>query len=129
MNSFRVFSISPAVAFAAFAALVCLAQAARGFPPVGFVDVFQTALHSSQSNQYCVVGTTYSGNGNGGTQGWRFLSGTSMAAPHVAGAAAYLADSLNLASPAAIETAVRTRTFTTGSNDQGGTAVRFVQIP
>ncbi len=39
--------------------------------------------------------------------GWARISGTSMAAPHVAAAAAYMADKFNLTTPGAIETAVR----------------------
>jgi subtilisin family serine protease len=75
-----------------------------------------------------VVGVTYSGNGNTSTSGWTYLSGTSMAAPHVAGAAAYLADALNLTSPAAIETAVRARMFPTGALDTSSTAIMFTQV-
>jgi subtilisin family serine protease len=40
-------------------------------------------------------------------KGWAWLSGTSMAAPHVAAAAAYIADKYALTTPAAIEAAVR----------------------
>lgn len=79
--------------------------------------------------QSCVVGTSYSGNGTSGTQGWAFLSGTSMAAPHVAGAAAYLADALSLTTPASIEQAVRARLYSTGYLDQGSNAVNVVQVP
>ncbi len=39
------------------------------------------------------------------------LSGTSMAAPHIAGVAAYLAETQGLNSPAAIEAAVRNRFY------------------
>ena len=79
----------------------------------------------------CVVNppNPYSGNGQIGSQGWAFLSGTSMAAPHVAGAAAYLADSMSLTTPAAIETAVRARLFPTGFNDNSGSPVNIVQVP
>ncbi len=79
----------------------------------------------------CVVNppNPYSGNGQIGNQGWAFISGTSMAAPHVAGAAAYLADSMNLTTPAAIETAVRARLFPTGYSDNSGEIVKIVQIP
>jgi subtilisin family serine protease len=76
-----------------------------------------------------VVGVTYSGNGNSSASGWVYLSGTSMAAPHIAGAAAYLADTLNLTSPASIETAVRNKTHSTNKSDFSGTDIRFVQIP
>ena len=83
----------------------------------------------SPNAQSCVVGTSYSGNGTSGTQGWAFLSGTSMAAPHVAGAAAYLADSLSLTTPASIEQALRMRLYATGYTDRGGNAVKVVQVP
>lgn len=89
--------------------------------------------------QSCVVGGGYSGNGQSGTQGWAFLSGTSMAAPHVAGAAAYLADALSLTTPAGIEQAVRARLYATFDptpgipytpwKDQGNNAVNVVQVP
>ena len=79
--------------------------------------------------QSCVVGTQYAGNGTSGSQGWAFLSGTSMAAPHVAGAAAYLADALSLTTPASIEQAVRARLYPTGYTDQGNNAVNIVQVP
>jgi Subtilase family len=87
--------------------------------------------HFDANGQNCALNTMYSGNGTTGTQGWGIISGTSMAAPHVAGAAAYLADNLGLTSPAAIETAVRARLFPTGLNlnDRSGTPVKFVQIP
>ena len=42
-----------------------------------------------------------------GLFGWQWLSGTSMAAPHVAAAAAYMADKYNLNTPAAIEQKIR----------------------
>ena len=45
--------------------------------------------------------------GNAGYGGWAWLSGTSMAAPHVAAAAAYLADKYNLTTRIAIENALR----------------------
>jgi hypothetical protein len=79
--------------------------------------------------QSCIVGGSYTGNGTSGTQGWAFLSGTSMAAPHVAGAAAYLADALSLTTPASIEQAVRARLYGTGYSDRGSNAVNIVQVP
>ena len=77
----------------------------------------------------CIVGGSYTGNGTSGTQGWAFLSGTSMAAPHVAGTAAYLADALLLTTPASIEQALRARLYGTGYLDQGSNAVNIVQVP
>lgn len=85
--------------------------------------------HFDTNGQNCALNMTYSGNGTTGTQGWGIISGTSMAAPHVAGAAAYLADNLGLTSPAAIETAVRARLYPTGANDRSSAPVKFVQIP
>jgi subtilisin family serine protease len=101
----------------------------------GCVDVWApgNAIYSTWCDHAgplsCVVGTTYSGNGNSGTRGWGIISGTSMAAPFVAGAAAYLADAYSLATPAAIEQAVRQRFFATGSNDRAGNAINIVQLP
>jgi hypothetical protein len=60
---------------------------------------------------HTVVGTQYTGNVSSlyvSTDGWLFLSGTSMAAPHIAGAAAYVADAFNLGTPAQIEQKLRT---------------------
>lgn len=53
------------------------------------------------------VSGSYSGYVGSTSQGWMYLSGTSMAAPHVAGVAAYLADTYNLTTPAAIEAKIR----------------------
>ena len=71
---------------------------------------------------------SYSGNLFAGSSGWAFLSGTSMAAPHVAGAAAYLADRFNLTTPAAIEAKVR-QYSAAFYNDQGGSPAKVVQLP
>lgn len=72
----------------------------------------------------------YSGNPASGSQGWAFLSGTSMAAPHVGGAAAYLADALNLNTPAAIEAAVRANMVQYNANVDGAhLPVRIAQLP
>lgn len=76
-----------------------------------------------------VVGTEYSAIGTTGPQGWIFLSGTSMSAPHVIGAAAVLADAQNLQTPAAIEQAVRARFMQNGFRDRSGTFINYVQLP
>lgn len=57
------------------------------------------------------------------------LSGTSMAAPHIVGVAAYLAESQNLQTPSAIEAAVRNLLYSTGQTDQSGLSVKLVQLP
>ena len=51
---------------------------------------------SKREYPHTQAGLAYSGNPIAGSQGWGFLSGTSMAAPHVAGAAAYRADTSGL---------------------------------
>lgn len=97
--------------------------------------------HSSPNT---VFGTQYSGNIPDGTSGWAFLSGTSMAAPHIAGIAAYLADTQFLTTPGAIEQAVRAISIQPKSSDNshpsafydptGNTYVRdranlFIRVP
>ena len=64
-------------------------------------------MNSNTTSPNTRVGTTYSGSVGNGNSGWVFLSGTSMAAPHVAGVAAYLADAYSLTTPAAIEAKIR----------------------
>ena len=76
------------------------------------------------------VGIPYSGNPVNGDQGWAFLSGTSMAAPHVAGLAAYLADTFALTTPAQIEQKVRLYGVQfNGYLDPSGQPVNIPQIP
>lgn len=58
-----------------------------------------------------------------------YLSGTSMAAPHSAGVAAYLAETQSLGDSGAIEAAVRNLFFTTGQVDHNGLALKQVQLP
>ena len=57
------------------------------------------------------------------------LSGTSMAAPHIAGMAAYLIETQSLTSPAAVETAIRSYFYNIGGFDHGGNMVWMTQIP
>lgn len=64
-----------------------------------------------------------------GLFGWQWLSGTSMAAPHVAAAAAYMADKYDLNTPAAIEQKVRDNWQTWGVFDPLGFPVRIVYLP
>ena len=66
-----------------------------------------------------LVGTTYSN--------IAAISGTSMAAPHVAAAAAYYADLYSLGTPSAIEQTIRANLTTLGS-DRSSTAVYMVQL-
>ena len=58
------------------------------------------------------------------------LSGTSMAAPHVTAAAAYLADVEGLSTPAAVEQRIRqlSRRFA-NTSDQGGQPIMILQLP
>ena len=83
-----------------------------------------------QSGPHTVVGSLYAGNVNqpNNTTGWLFLSGTSMAAPHVAGAAAYLADAYDLSTPAQIEQTIRSFLYSYGS-DSVNLPVKTVQLP
>ncbi len=53
-----------------------------------------------------------------------------MASPHIAGAAAYLADAFNLTTPAAIEGKVRSYMARYNNNtDAAGRPVFMVQLP
>lgn len=52
-----------------------------------------------------------------------------LAAPHIAGVAAYLSETQTLGSPAAIEAAVRNLFFTTGQTDHNGLTLHYVQLP
>lgn len=61
--------------------------------------------------------------------GWAWLSGTSMAAPHVAAAAAYMADKYSLTSPAAIEAAVRQHWADYGKLDPLNQSIKVVYLP
>ena len=78
---------------------------------------------------YSLVSEVYGGTAPWGTSGWLYLSGTSMAAPHVAAAAAYLADLHGLTTPAAIEAKVRTHFTATGYSDPLGVPVHRVELP
>lgn len=65
------------------------------------------------------------------TQGWAFLSGTSMAAPHVAAAAAWLADTYGYPTAGELEQAVRSNYTldTRPSAGQSFPAVPVVRLP
>ena len=69
-----------------------------------------------------------------GLFGWQWLSGTSMAAPHVAAAAAYVADKYNLVTPIDIEQKIRDNWKTWGALDplstpQNPLPIRIVYLP
>jgi subtilisin family serine protease len=73
---------------------------------------------------------TYAGNAPNFGQGWAFVSGTSMAAPHVAGVAAYLADVNNPASPGELEQLIRNYAQQYGgATDAANQPVKVVRIP
>ena len=56
-------------------------------------------------------------------------SGTSFAAPHIAGVASYLQEQNNYSTPAALETAVRALFYNVGKVDHGGNTIWMVQLP
>lgn len=71
----------------------------------------------------------YSGNPGFGTEGWAYLSGTSQAAPHIAAAAAYVADAYGLTTPAAIEQKLRDLAVWTGFMDFSNWPAYRTQLP
>ena len=74
----------------------------------------------------------YSGNVGDPYEGWAYMSGTSMAAPFVAAAAAWLADTYNVTTPSALETLVRAHSYQWGSPgyiDSAGLPVKIIQLP
>ena len=97
--------------------------------------IYSTWGDHFESNGFLTqVGRSYQANLTTGTSGWALLSGTSMAAPHVAGAAAWLADMYGLTTPAQIEQAVRQR-FNLLFNgflpivDRAGSPINIVELP
>lgn len=66
---------------------------------------------------------------NSSASGREWLSGTSMAAPHVAAAAAYFADYEGLSTPGAIEQRIRSASSSWGDNDVSGQPVTVVHTP
>ena len=101
------------------------------------VNPLDYANYTNSAN-FTVNGTKYSGSqpsnyvvgsSSANYSGWQWLSGTSMAAPHVAAAAAYLADKFALTSPAAIEQAIRDNWADYLTVDPGGNAIYVVRLP
>ena len=70
----------------------------------------------------------FGGYGVGGYSGWGYISGTSMAAPHVAAAAAYISAKYVLTTPTAIEAKVRQLSQSYGTSDPAGTPIRVVHL-
>ena len=66
---------------------------------------------------------------NDNAWGRAWLSGTSMAAPHVAAAAAYFADYEGLTTPGAIEQRIRSIPLSWGDSDAAGQPVKVVHMP
>ena len=70
------------------------------------------------------------GYSNGTYSNMARLSGTSMASPHVAAAAAYIADVEGLTTPAAVEQRIRQLGVQFGGTvDQGGFPIKVLQLP
>ena len=104
------------------------------------VNPLDYANYTNSAN-FTVNGTKYSGSqpsnyvpgsSSANYSGWQWLSGTSMAAPHVAAAAAYLADKFALTSPAAIEQAIIDNWKSYGTVDPElpqGNPIKVVYLP
>ncbi|MEO8672586.1 MAG: S8 family serine peptidase [Tahibacter sp.] len=85
-----------------------------------------TRIYSTFATAACAVGILTQCQTYGTVQNtYRYLSGTSMSAPHVAGLAARLAEAGNLATSAAIESAVRDRRVFLDSVEQSGQGLNF----
>ena len=63
------------------------------------------------------------------TQGWAFLSGSSMSAPFVAAAAAWFADVYGYTTPGALEVAVRNNVLNAVASGETFSAVPVVRMP
>jgi hypothetical protein len=59
---------------------------------------------------------------------YNYLTGTSLAAPHIAGIAAYLAEQSTYGTPAAIETAIRGLFYNAGQYDHAGLLMNMVAL-
>lgn len=70
----------------------------------------------------------FGGYGTGGYSGWAYISGTSMAAPHVAAAAAYVSAKYGLTTPAAIEGKLRLLSQSYGTTDAAGEPILVVHL-
>ena len=90
----------------------------------GKQSTLQSGSYSGGEPSSCASGTCVSPS----EQGWFWLSGTSMAAPHVADAAAYVADLYGLSTPAAIEQKLRDTWYSLPTLDAANEAVRMVRL-
>jgi len=72
--------------------------------------------------------TTSPQNGNTVYATYGFGSGTSFAAPHVAGLAAKLIETSSLTTPAAVETAARNISYTLGAFDSANVAMKWATL-
>jgi Subtilase family len=107
----------------------------------GLSSTYSTATYYGGQSSTYVAGTAPGSPTNPnpttlyqGLFGWQWLSGTSMAAPHVAAAAAYMADKYYLSTPTAIEQKIRDNWKTWGALDPTSTVlnprpIRIVYLP
>ena len=91
---------------------------------VGRRTTLQSGNYSGGQPESCASGTCMSPP----QQGWAWLSGTSMAAPHVAATAAYVADLYGLTTPAAIEQKLRDLWLVLPTLDAASAPVRMVRL-
>ena len=109
----------------------------------GCIDIWAPGdrIYSTWGNhkQQTYEGVQYGGNqpascaGGGCTDpanayGWAHLSGTSMAAPHVAAAAAYYIDKLGLTTPAQVEQVLRSTATGASGNPSLPSGLNMVQL-
>ena len=106
-----------------------------GKPPITNCGVMSTTCNATLATKSYTGGqpSSYSPAAAGvedwaTNSGWQWLSGTSMAAPHVAAAAAYVAGKYGLRTPAAVEAKLRDLWQYYGTSDPASLPIHVVHL-